>query len=442
MNKTINGTEWVIASASPEHEPIKWIPDPEVEAEVAIDNILQGNAPWWIMELAQNYPATAIAYAFERRDRARMENWLFTAREEAVNEGRDVDGLDFIIERIQTSDPDRETFVRKGTTSGFALNRWGARPILDDVEYGIIEEVDILEIERDTYLQEQTKLDGVSLRLVTESEYVQNADIDEEPELEVDTFYKEVKVEDPFVLSNIEEFIFESKVEARAFALKCKTDKTFVSAEVRVESGIEKYCVSILKPVLNWDHLNANAAARDAIVEKALELISKATTRKELCTLQKRAIKYSKDNQLLKKKKTFEKKNLTQIKIGIENPTRATIGLDYIRFAKIMNAIHQKAAELKISGFKKYQVNQWKSKTQAQAEKSKDILDRGGQVGEYHALDTIDESADSLWQIYEERQIHKSRYLAPKTTFKLDDSEIEEWINSAPRTESKRRLVA
>jgi hypothetical protein len=374
----------------------------------AINNILQGNVPKWILDVAVSYPALAVAYATERRERARMENFLFDAREAADDDGRSTDGLDKILERVQDSNPDSDSWIRKGQVAGKALNRWGARPQTGNVEYGIIEEESTLAIEGDTHEAEMARFeqDGPSL-------------------------------------FNVEEVIFENRIAARAYAkrIKAQQGRDYLGGEIRVEAGIEKFVVKVLIPETNWNHVNSLKAIREDILSSALSFISKAKNRRHLNIISKRVKIQSTFNQLLKNGRTVKSERFAQqnglMKEGLYGKYSPAGGLDYRRFAQIMNAIAARAAELGLAGFRTYKLNTFDSVKSTH--KSEDILDRGCQEGEFKATQKADENCDSLWERYEDRYLQGGKFTAPNLTFRMTDKEILDWQSGSYRS---CRLIA
>ena len=226
---------------------------------------------------------------------------------------------------------------------------------------------------------------------------------------------------------------FETKEEAQAFvnlvrATKnrkaivhaCRTPKKSESGlfEAEVSWPMQQngagFKVATLKADGNWGswdnygHRRMRAHARDCYVQDLLERIENADAN-QLNAIRREAGRASRDNQVL----TFDKKvgrpahthdggQVIKTKNGFRHTGRKVgIGLNFERYATVMNAAAARADELGITGYRTYKVDQFE-KTE-RPEKDGDMLDSGCAVGEFVALemDSGERLDESLWKLQE-----------------------------------------
>jgi len=226
---------------------------------------------------------------------------------------------------------------------------------------------------------------------------------------------------------------FETKEEAQAFVNlvrntrnrkaavhACLTPKKSESgmfeAEVSwpmVQNGAG-FKVATLKADGNWGswdnygHRRMRAHARDCYVQELLERVENADAN-QLKAIRREAGRASRDNQVL----TFDKKvgrpahthdggQVIKTKDGFRHTGRKVgIGLNFERYATVMNAAAIRAKELGLTGFRTYKVDEY-AKTE-RAQKDGDMLDNGCMVGEFVALemDSGERLDESLWTLQE-----------------------------------------
>jgi hypothetical protein len=224
-------------------------------------------------------------------------------------------------------------------------------------------------------------------------------------------------------LFNVEEHTFSTKEEAVRFVTPIrnafkKGEHSKQVLRTKVERG--SFIAPVLVADMNWGHRKWMASRRDEIVEKALERISLCTKRAHLQKMTDRARTYSKDSQALAKGNT---KGVT------------TIGLDYRRYATVINAIVDRAKALGIPApCKRMAIRDFEKK---EAAGSEDILDRGAKVGVFMA-EEVPVDTDFLFELLDEKKGIRHRRTPTKQAFRSFDCPLGK-TTSPP---SKRRIVA
>jgi hypothetical protein len=274
---------------------------------------------------------------------------------------KDLDGsLDFFIQEV-------ELLQSAGDDS---YNRWFCRPYLDDIEYTVDENV--LDIERDSFLSMMSSFegDGPALTWVREETFVRKEDAQQF----VDSIRKRFRGGD-------------HSIEIVKTEIKEGSDHPFVAVVLEADG--------------NWYHRNQLAALRDTHMNNAIGQVVKATTAQEFRKLANITKRYSRDMQVLNAAKTKDGKR------------RVGIGFNYVRFAKVMNAIADRTKELGISGFKSYTINEFDSERKPV---DGDMLDVGCKQGEFLALEMEDDRYNerSLW-----KEMEGSSKLSPECKIRL-----------------------
>jgi hypothetical protein len=295
----------------------------------------------------------ASAYAEAASCRRSYERWLINTIEKNVDEGRDPS---FLLEELEhLSDTDS------------TINRWGTRPQVGDIEYGI--DAVVGPLERDNG-------DTGYLDLLDEAE--RGGD-----------------------LCRIVERRFDDKHEAQSFVNSVresfrKGDHTREIIDCDVRHGeAYPFVATVLESDGNWGHRKALAAERNRHVANALRQISRATTRDELNNHVCITKRYARDNMVLAENKTFDG---GCVRNGHHSGRKVHLGFNYARFATVMNAIATKAEELGLQGFKTYTINDIPSERKPV---DGDAMDVGCRVGEFIALETPAEVGPSLWELRE-----------------------------------------
>jgi len=248
------------------------------------------------------------------------------------------------------------------------INRWDTREQLDDLEYGIIDNVP---------REQETGTTG----------YLDLADT--------------AKLGPELTWVNPKSFV--SKADAQAFVDRTRAafkkgdhSAEIIGTEVR-KGHAEPFVAIVLEADGNWDHRKALAAARNNHLENAVSKVAKCTTRQQLNKVAGIAKRYSRDSQVLASGKTSDGSR----KVGI--------GFDYKRYATVMNAIAERATELGIDGFRTYQLKEFSSTRQPT---DGDALSVGCRVGSWLGEEKPEDDGPSLWEL-KERTFKPYKPLAP-----------------------------
>lgn len=276
--------------------------------------------------------------------RARYQKWLFSKLDDDQNEH------DFIMNEILRL----QSYSEEGS-----FNKWGARPTLDDIEYGIVEDIGTLILESETYDRGFFQMEEIAKG---------GPDI--------------------FEVKTVE---FEERAPAQEFVNSVrdawkKGDHSRLIRNTKKEGGLFKAEVVLADP--NWDHKVGLSLARDRRVENALRKIECARNANDLAAITKIAKRMSRDNQVLNSSKTFD--------VDFAGRKRKCgIGLNYSRFCTIMNAVAARAEQLNLKGFRYYKMDEFEKAPP----KDGDIYDHGAQQGEFMALEFPAESPpEETWE--------------------------------------------
>lgn len=315
--------------------------------------------------VAENDGSIESSYAAAERIRDSYRKWLCSKIEESHGTWDDTSFLEEELERLQSADDT-------------SLNRWGTRPELSDLEYGLI----------DSQPREGEAGFG----------YLDMLDAAKQgPEL-----------------TWVNEKGFVSKADAQAFVDKTRAafKKGNHSAEIigceSRKGQATPFVAVVLEADGNWSHRKALSAERDRHMANALRHISEATTRQQLNKLAGIIKKYSRDMQVLNQGHTHDNARVVSNRqVG----RKCRIGFDYKRFATCMNAVAARAEELGFTGFRTYKINEFNSTRKLT---DGDMLDCGCAQGLFLALEQIDETVteEALWSQIEGTW-KPSRELAP-----------------------------
>jgi len=409
----------ILAAATSAVTGIEMTPDPEFEAysaSLGISGSRDGS-------VKASFVKAAVA-------RSGYVSWIWRKLDQAIETGDSSDWLYSELVRLGVVALDEDEAAPRLDQG---LTRWFTRSEVGAVEYGLVEEVEAA----GQLLPDLVDWDGASPSASANAVAEWSADFassDEGTALSEDmlasnTFWAEQAALGPALCSR-ETLSFESRDEAVAALANIKSAwakgdhrREFLSAE-KTEKGT--FVLNLLVSDTNWDHRGSHglALARERVVSRALRAVAKATSRDELVKLLDVAKRYSRDNQLLSQGETLRSRSgvkkvgtsfdLSTMWSGLKSfPTFAVdasakvgLGLDYARYAEIVNAISARADALGFAGFKALRVDEFE--TVAKAPKDCDYLDSGAGVGEFVALGVADEQAasdeESLWQQLEDER--------------------------------------
>ena len=393
--------------------------DPEFEAysaSLGISSTRDGS-------VAASFVKAAVA-------RASYTAWIWRKLDQAIETGDSSDWLYSELVRLGVVALDENEDAPRLDQG---LSRWFTRSEVSNVELGLVELVE----GASQLLPDLSDQDGASPSASADAVAEWSADFASSDEgtalaedcLSSNTFWAEQAALGPALCSK-ETLSFESREEAVVALAGIKSAwakgdhrREFLSAE-KTEKGT--FVLNLLVSDTNWDHRGSHGLAlgRERVVLRALRAISKAKTRDELVKLLDVAKRYSRDNQLLSQGETLRSRSGVK-KVGrsfdlstmwsglksyptfaVDTASKVSIGLDYVRYAEIVNAISARADALGLAGFKTLRVDEFEKVEKPV--KNCDYLDSGAGVGEFVALGVADEQAasdeESLWQQLEDEK--------------------------------------
>jgi hypothetical protein len=382
-----------------------------------------------LIQTANNKQLLTESFFESTRRRRAHEAWLFKNLNDQISNKLPTDETEEIILYFQSNDDEKQSTIgckvnhdfigpiQKGKSkpkiakqvAPYALNRWGARFSMREalLDYGIIEMEPNWSNEGWSTPDKETPESTLPKENPEDaSEYILPLYNLEDTGVSVlPANLKEWMPGGPDILT-VKEYVFDNKKDAQKFVdntrnnfRKGNHDSEVLNCEVR-NNPEKSFVAIILEADKNWAQKNGVKAEREEKLEKALKLISSATTKSRLDILAKASKRYSRNQQVLESGRTIDDKvNITFR--GKRYVYHVGTGMNYKRHATIMNAIFEKAKELRIPGFRRYKINPTPEpfKPNDKNAPSEDIMEKGCKQGEFLTLNKIDESQplNYLW---------------------------------------------
>ncbi len=332
------------------------------------------------MTVCVSHTDLASSFATARRNRLSYEKWVAKTLDAADLTTDNVDFLVSELERLNSSDD-----------SG--LNTWGTREELGDIEHGIINELPRWTDMGWTIPKTIMGMNG-EIRNPDRQKNAPTEAAEDVTVISLDALKKAAELGPEMSWINEKKFI--TREDAQRFVDKTraafkKGDHTFeiINTEVKKDTK-EPFIAVVLEADGNWEHRKALSTERDRHLDNAVKRIANSSDANELNKHARIIKRYSRDMQVLNNGHTKDGNLLRGRQVGI--------GFNYVRFARAMNAVADRASELNIDGFRSYTIKEFET---TRKPVDGDMLDKGCAQGEFLALEVAEEITASLWDLKE-----------------------------------------